>query len=199
MNGIEKILERIEGDAQAEADQVIGKAQQEANEILARYKAQAQREETEIIARGEKAAAERIERLDGAARMEAKKQVLAARQEMVEKAFQLARAKLVQLPEKEYVSLLAGLAAGASFSGGEQIVLSAQDRQTIGEKVTAATNTLLRKAGKPAKLSLSAETRELGGGLLLADGTIEVNCSFETLLRLGRGQYAGEVAAHLFD
>lgn len=199
MNGIEKILERIQGDAQGAADQVIEKAQREAEEILTRYGAQARREETEILARGEKTAAERVERLDGAARMEAKKQMLAARQEMVEKTFQLAKNKLMQLAEEDYVSLLAGLAAGASFSGREKIVLSKQDRQTVGEKVTAAANARLLKEGKTAELSLAAETQELGGGLLLMDGMIEVNCSFETLLRLGRGQFSTEVAAVLFN
>lgn len=36
------------------------------------------------------------------------------------------------------------------------------------------------------------------GGFILSDGAIEVNCSFETLVRLQRGVIAGEVANVLF-
>ena len=35
-------------------------------------------------------------------------------------------------------------------------------------------------------LTLSGETREMAGGLILRDGQVEVNCAFETQLRVLR-------------
>lgn len=48
-------------------------------------------------------------------------------------------------------------------------------------------------------LTLSAETRELAGGLILKQGDIEVNCSVDTLLELSRGELAARVAEVLFE
>ena len=90
MNGIEKITQRIDQDAQAEIDKILGDARSQAVEILARYEEQARKESQEILARGEKNAAEREERLASVAQMEAKKLTRATKQEMLDKAFDLA-------------------------------------------------------------------------------------------------------------
>ena len=68
MNGIEKITQRIDQDAQSEIDKILGDARAQAAEILARYEAQAQKESEDIVARGEKNAAERQDRLASVAR-----------------------------------------------------------------------------------------------------------------------------------
>ena len=47
-------------------------------------------------------------------------------------------------------------------------------------------------------LTLADETREMEGGLILRDGNVEVNCAFETQLRVLRETMAAEVAAILF-
>ena len=53
MNGIEKITQRIDQDAQAEIDAIIAQAQTEADAITARYAAQAEKEKEKAIARSE--------------------------------------------------------------------------------------------------------------------------------------------------
>ena len=49
-----------------------------------------------------------------------------------------------------------------------------------------------------AMLTLAGETREMEGGLTLRDGNVEVNCAFETELRVLREEMTAEVAAILF-
>ena len=49
-----------------------------------------------------------------------------------------------------------------------------------------------------ALLTLSQETREMDGGLILREGNVEINCAFETQLRLLRESMAAEVAGILF-
>ena len=70
---------------------------------------------------------------------------------------------------------------------------------SAGEKVVSEANRLRAEAGLPAKLTLSPETAEIDGGLFLRDKDSEVNCTLETLLRLGREELAGQAAALLFD
>ncbi len=123
---------------------------------------------------------------------------LAAKQEMLDQAFALALEKLTQLPEADYVSLLARLAASAAVSGKEALLFNAADREKVGSTVVSNANALLAEAGKPAALTLSDQTRAIRGGLLLSDGAVEVNCALETLVRLSRSEVTGEVSKLLF-
>ncbi len=196
MNGIEKIAGRINEDAQREIDAITAKAQAEADEITARYQAQAEKESADILARGRQNAEERVERLASVAQLEAKKMTLAAKQFVLGEAFDEALKQLTELPEEKYVALLAALAVKAARTGKEKLILSPADRSRYGVKVANMANGAL---GEKGKLTLAEETRDIKGGLLLSDGDVEVNCAFETLVRLTRNQIAGDVAKVLFD
>ena len=194
MNGIEKITQRISADAQAEIDRVLGEARAEAEKIAARYQAQADAEAADLDARNKKAAAEREERLAGTAQMEARKAALAAKQEMVEKAYDLALRKLCSLPEDKYAAVLAELLVQASSTGKEEVVFSEKDRRKVGK---AAVDKANKDGGK--KLVLSGETRPIQGGFILRSENVEVNCAFDTLVRLQKAETAGEVVKKLFS
>ena len=117
MEGIEKITAKIAQDAQDEVRRVREEAQAQAQAILAQAQAQADQERDAILTRGRRAADERLERLSSAAGMERRKLELAARQEVLGEAFDLALEKLCALPEEEYVALLTQLVLKASSTG----------------------------------------------------------------------------------
>ncbi|MFR4562474.1 MAG: V-type ATP synthase subunit E family protein, partial [Flavonifractor plautii] len=117
MDGIEKITGRIAADTEAEIAAIRAEARRQADEITARYEAQAKREAEEIAARGRRSAEERQARLASVAQLDARKLELAAKQEMLAKAYDRAMERLTSLPDEEYVGLLAGLAAEASSTG----------------------------------------------------------------------------------
>ena len=194
MNGIEKITQRISADAQAEINRVLGEAKAEAERITAKYKAQADAEAAELDAKNKKAAAEREERLAGTAQMEARKAALAAKQEMVERAYELALQKLRSLPKEQYTAVLADLLVQASSTGKEEVIFSDKDRREVGQ---AAVDKANKDGGK--KLTLSGETRSIQGGFILRSENVEVNCAFDTLVRLQRADTAGEVVKKLFS
>ncbi|MPM00510.1 V-type proton ATPase subunit E [bioreactor metagenome] len=196
MNGIEKITARIGDDVRQEIEAVETKAKTEAAEVLARYEAQAEKETNDILKRGSKLADERVERLGSVARLEAKKMILAAKQETLGRAFDLALEQLSNLPEGEYVKLLARLASEASKTGNEQVILSQKDRTRFGKQVVTQANEML---GAKGTLTLAEEVRPMKGGLVLQGERVETNCSFETLVRLQREQIAADVAEVLFE
>lgn len=228
MNGIEKITARIEQDAGAEIAGILKEAEEKAAAIRGQYEAQAKAEAAEAAESCKKAAVERMQRLEGAAEMESKKLILAAKQASIESAFAAAQKKLCSLPEAEYVELLAKLAVRSAKTGREEVIMSAKDQKAVGAKVVARANALLAKAAAPempselseskagsiltkvvtgasaliqgtAMLTLSQETREMEGGLTLKDGKVEINCAFETQLRMLRETMAADVAKTLFD
>ena len=193
MNGIEKITQRIASDAQAEIDRILGDARDEAARITANYRAQADAEAQELDDKNERAAAEQEERLISAAQMKASRLQLAAKQQMVEKAYIQALDKLCAMPKEQYVDVLAKLLVEASSNGKEEAVFSKEDREQVGKAAVEKANQL---SGK--QLRLSEETQPIRGGFILKDKNVEVNCTFETLVRLQKAETAGAVAKTLF-
>ena len=149
----------------------------------------------EVLSRGRRAAEEREERLASVAQLEARKLILAAKQEVLEEAFRKALEDLLSLPEKDYVELLAKLIASASQSGSEQVIFSQKDRPRYGKAAVTRANELL---GERGRLTLAVETRPIGGGFILSDGDVEVNGTFETLVRMQRREMDAAVAKVLF-
>lgn len=192
MNGIERITQRIAVDAQEEINEILRKGRQEADEIKERFRAQADGERTALSERNEKAAAEREERLISMAQMEARKVTLAARQEMVEAAYEKALEKLRDMPEHVYIDVLADLLAAASAGGREEAVFSKKDRERVGQKAVDKAN------AKGKTITLSKQTADIDGGVILKGKNVEVNCAFETLVRLQRAETAGTVVRTLF-
>ena len=227
MDGMEKIMTCIQEDADREIAQRNTQTDQQIQELQTQAQAQADRERGEILARGRRAAEERLERLKSAAQMERRKLELAAKQEVLGEAFEKALEKLCTLPDEEYIQLLTALVLQAASTGREQLIFSPKDRNRIGKAVVVAANEALVKQVAPelpdsltdskvgaflgkmvnsataqitgtGLLTLSEETRPIQGGFILVDGPVEVNCSFETLLRLQREKLEKPAAEILF-
>ena len=196
MNGIENIIQRIQADGKAEADAILADAKLEADAILADWEEKAQKESADILSRGEQSAAERAARLESVAELEGRKLILQAKQETISLAFDEALKKLLALPQDKKVDLLAALCAKAAVTGKEEVLFSPADRDTVGKAVVDKANRLL--AGKGG-LTLSNETRPIQGGALLRDQGVEVNCGFDTLVRLARPDLERQVAQILFE
>ena len=194
MNGIEKITRLIQSDAQAEIDGILDRAKAEAAQIRASYDNQIEKERAEFQLKNEKAAAERRERLESVAHMEARKIALSAKQDEVDKVYALALEKLCSLPYSQYVEVLCGLIAKAAPDGQGELVFNERDREAIGQRTLDAVN-----GGMGMHLTLSPETAPIKGGFILRKGKVEVNCAFETLIRLQKPETAGHVAEILFN
>ena len=199
MNGIEKILDHIKAESDAQCEEIERAAAEERERIAADYADKERDEYRKLLDAGANEAQRRLERLNSIAALESKKHVLMTQQEMVTVAFEQAANKLLELPKSEYVSFLAKHAAAASLSGVEQIVLSPADRNNVGAEVVEAANSALRAAGRNASLTLSEKTASIRGGLILSGGSIEVNCSVDALVAEFRNELSPAVASALFE
>ena len=198
MEGIEKITARIIEDAEREIAAMQQETEEEVNTLLAQAQTEAEQESMELLVRGRRAAEERRERLSSSADMECRKLGLAAKQELLQQSFDAALEELCALPQERYITLLSTLAVEASSSGRERMILSARDADRLGEDIVKAANAALQKAGRRGELTLSEETRPIPGGFILAEGDVELNCAFDTLIQLQREKLEKEVAAILF-
>lgn len=192
MKGTEKIIAHIEADADAQVRAILAGAEAKCADIRAKYEEEASRLYSDRIRDGVRACQDQEDGALRISRMEARKSVLAVKQEMVEKSFDLALEKITALPEDRYVAFLAGLAKNAAVTGEEEVILNARDRAAVGEKLIQAVN------ADGAHMTLSDETRDIKGGLILRRGSIEANCSAELLVELCKGEMASKLADILF-
>ena len=194
MKGTEKIIAHIGADAKTQADAILAQAEAKCAEIREGYEQQAKQAYAERIRAGVKANQDRLDSMERLAKMEGRKAVLALKQDMVAESFDRACDQLVNLPAAEYGTFLAKLAVKASVTHDEEVVLNARDRKALGDKVIEAAN----KALGGGKLTLSRETGNFKGGLILRRGSIEANCTAELLVDLCREEMAAELAGVLF-
>jgi V/A-type H+-transporting ATPase subunit E len=198
MAGVEALNERIRQRAEEEAQMIIAEANSQAADILAQAKEKAANERQAILAQAEQDAGERRRRILAMAAMEARRQELGTKEEIIDNAFSLALKQLRELPAEEYRRLLAPIMIEAAETGTEQVVVAAHDKERLGPDFIAQVNKGLKARGLEGKLELSPETRPLGGGFVLVAGGVEDNNSFELILKLSRDELEQEVAAVLF-
>ena len=194
MNGLDKIIARMESDIRAECDALAANAAENAAAIRRDYQAQADAAARDSAQRAQTQAAEHLEHLNGSSQLACRQRVLAAKQQLIDEAIARTAQALAALPQADYIDLLAALAA-ENGSGDEELLLSARDREAVGAAVVDAANA--RKPG--ASFHLSGETRDTGGGLVLRRGRVELNCSFTEKLRQLRQEESSAVARLLFD
>ena len=197
MNGIEKIAARIEADAMAEIAAVEAEAAQRCAEITAEAEAKASEAYAQRMAKGRAEVEQRRERLGAAADMEARKAILAFKQEVVGEAFESAVEAIVDLPRAQYIEFLANQAVKACSSGYEELLFSQRD-QAVASAAAKRANALLKEMGREGRLTVADEIADIPGGLILRQGSIEVNCAADTLVHLHRSRLAGQVASILF-
>ena len=122
MKGIDKITSRIIADAEAECRDVKRESDERCAAVRAENEKRAQDEYWRLVREGVKDTEQRVQRMDRTARLEAKKSVLNMKQEAVSRAFDLAKDKIAELPERDYGAFLARVAAEGAITGQEEVI-----------------------------------------------------------------------------
>ena len=199
MKGTEKIIAHIRADGDAEAKKIIDAASKQAEEKRAESFKAALSEYEKLMQAGNAECEDILSGSRRIAEMEAKKSVLSVKQEMISAAFDAAREEIVNMPRDKYTQFLARMAAEAAASGMEEIVLNARDKAEVGKSVCKAANELLSAKGTPGTLTVSEDTADISGGVIVRFGGIETNCSIDALIRQRRSGLSTEVAAAMFE
>ena len=198
INGIERIAERILRDAQTEAAGIKAASDENCAVIDAQYGKQAKDAAASILEAAEKEAGELIKRMKGEADMRARSALLEEKQSLMQQAFDAARRELLGMDEERYRAFLVKLACRASVSGKEQLVLNEKDLARFGQGLCDDVNKALADAGKTAQLTLCQEPAAIEGGCKLRSGSVETNCSIDTLIDAQKDALVPQVAAMLF-
>lgn len=198
MTGIERIKEKILQDSEAKAFSIIEDAKIQAQEIIEKANVKAEQKASEVQKKASAEAAERLKISNSTLELEMRKDILSTKQQLIEEVFQRALDSLSKLDNNEYEATLYKLIVDAIESGDEEILLSSNDKNRLPADFVSKLNQVLVQAGKKGNLKLSDETRNIMGGFVLKAKGVEINYSFEALLRMDRDEIEPEVAAILF-
>jgi len=199
MTGLEKIKAKIFEDANIRAAQIQKQAEEEAGNIMDQAMKEAEKKKAELLKKAEADGAELYRRLLSVAELESRKEILRAKQDMIEKAFKVAMERVIGLPDREYQKLIEDMVVNAASGAGGEILLSEKDARRMDKSFITNINRRLEASGKKAVLKLSNENIQASGGFILRSGDMEVNSTFEILFGMLRPEIENEVAGILFN
>ena len=195
MSQAQYIIDRILEDARQSEHAMLEEASRQAEALLAAARGELEARRAELAAATEQEVRERFRRAEVMRGLERRRELLAAKQALLDQAFAGARDLLLNMPEGDYADYLcASILANAR--GGEELILCPRDRERLPGLLDRL-NAALTQAGKqPLVLGPGVE---IGGGYLLRSAGVTVNQSLSAILRQAREALQGEAATRLFD
>jgi V/A-type H+-transporting ATPase subunit E len=191
---VEDILSRIRADAEEEAQRILSEGREEADAILAVAKERAEAHKKELRARAEQHAAEERNRITTLARLAVRRELLVAKQALIDRVFTEAETRLEQMAQDDYRQLIARLLAENTETGDEEVLIGQSEKRIDQSFLDGVSANLGRGKG----LRLSQERRPILAGFILRSGRVETNCALKTILRDARERLETEIASILF-
>jgi len=199
MAGVEKINQKILKDAQTQADEIIARAREEAKAFLEEEKKKADEKKNQVIAEAEAKAEEMKRRMLSTEALEVRKENLRAKQELLDEVFDKVIEALTNLPGDLYENLLMDMAVRAGMPGDSTLILSRNGREKLSKDFAGKLIKKLADKGIKANIKISDEDMDISGGFILKFGDMEINNTFDALVRSQRDQYEPQVVQILFQ
>ncbi len=199
-NGLEKIGQILSGDARKEREQILGESKKKAEQLLKASDERADSKKREILEQAKREASAFRENELAKARMEARVALLNTKDSIADVAFAQALEKLALLKKKkDYQKIVLGMVCKSALEGEGELIVSEEDSGIFGKSLLSDVNSKLVK--KNAKVSLSKERRSMRGGFILSypERGVEVDRSFESILKESRERNMPSVAGILFE
>lgn len=190
MKGKEEIINKIIRDAQkiatstleegvAKAQEIINVAENDAKIYRAKNRTESQQERDDILRR-------RIT----VANLEVKKLMLAAKQQLIGKAFDES-VDAIRADKKGYAEMLKGMLGYAS--DGDILTISKNDKDIFTKKFIDEA-----VAAKGVKVTLNSQLGNFKGGIILSNASSDKNFTLEVELSSLRDEIEPEIARMLF-
>jgi V/A-type H+-transporting ATPase subunit E len=194
MEGMEKIRDSIIQEAKSQANSILKEAEERAGEQVEEATRKAQAIKKNRLEKAGLEAEEAAKRMLSMAELDMRKEDLKAKQEIIDLAFSRALDRLKGFSGDEYRKMIVLMLKKAEIVGNEELVVSPKDREMFASGLLKQINDELGYS-----LKLSEETRNIEGGFILKSHGVEINNSFETLLRMERERIETEIADILFQ
>jgi len=194
--GATEIVEKIKNEANAECDEIISEAKENAKKQLEVAREEVELQKKNFVEAEERKEIEEKERIVRATRLNARKLGWDTEEEMIGKVLDESMKRLKEVKRESfkgnsYSNILAGLikdaalsmVEGSSASSELEVILSEEDASYVDKSMLKGLSDEISAGSVNVRLSLSGEGERIksAGGVIVRtkDGKIEVNNTFE--------------------
>ncbi|BFT66665.1 V-type ATP synthase subunit E [Parvimonas sp. KA00067] len=183
MSNLDNIIDEILQDAENESKKVVEDAKSEVAVLVGKTESEAQKKADKIIEKAKVEATQSKERIISNSSLTARDMVLVAKQEMINKVFELTKEKLKTLNHDDYLKFVENSLKALEVREDSEIILTENEKKLAGEKLFG--------------IKVADETVE--SGFSLKNGKIILNNEFSSLIDLVKEDLEQEVADKLFS
>ncbi len=196
MIGLDKMVQEILNEANSAAASSLSAAQLQSQATMADAKEQGIARSADIAAQSAMDTADYLSRAQSAAELQKRKNILVAKQQIIQDMIERAKQSLYSATPEQYFALVLKMASKYTLPQAGEIIFSKKDLARLPAQFEPALNEAVQAKG--AVLRISGETREIDGGFVLVYGDIEENCSFSALLEADHDILQDQVHELLF-
>lgn len=182
MSNLDNIINEILQDAENESRKIVEDAKSEVAVLVGRTESEAQKKADKIIEKAKIEAMQYKDRIISNSSLTARDMVLVAKQEMINKVFELTKEKLKTLNHDYYLKFIENSLKTLEVKEDSEIMLTENEKKLVGENLFG--------------VKVSEETVE--SGFSLKNGKIILNNEFSNLIDLMKEDLEQEVANKLF-
>lgn len=186
MNDGKIIIDKIMAMADKEIKKIETKTNAEIEEIqkIAKDKANKERERIDFLVIDEK---EKVKSKEvSGAELDGKIKVLNEKQSILKEIIELAHKKLESLPDAEYSKVIGVMLEKLDENVGKEVIFSAKDQDRVKSVV------------KEKGFTLLDETRDIDGGFIVKNKSVEYNYTFTSIMAVEEEQIKQVIAEIVF-
>ena len=187
------IKAKIEADARAEAEEILKGARLQVEEIGRGVEMEVRRMEDLQKSRLEKESSEILRRREIVAKLDVNRDDLMARRALIDEAFEAAKAGMAGM-ETDKTRLFAEVLLVKAVETGDETLILGRAEKALDANWLKGYN---EKHG--TRLKMAEERAPIIGGFILRRGLVDVNCSWEMLIRTAREELEAETVKKLFS
>lgn len=201
----DKIVSKIIENAQSEADATLSDAKEKVKALQAQSEKETQRRLQQLEANFKADEQETKRRGKLTAGLEERKDLLRAKRDVIDQAFDQAYEQMKNLPDDQWAKLIREVVMAGVVTGTEMVKVPKKDfpryqKDFMGKgPFLKQLNDMLKEAGRPYGLTLDKDPARFEEGIMLIGEYSDVNASFEVLLENQREGLEYDVMKILFD
>lgn len=183
MSNLDNIIDEILQDAKNESEKIVEDAKSEVENLVGKTESEAQKNADKIIEKARVEGAQSKDRIISNSSLTARDMILVAKQEMINKVFELTKEKLKTLNHEDYLKFVENSLKTLDVKEDSEIILTESEKKLAGEKLFG--------------IKVAKETVE--SGFSLKNGKIILNNEFSSLIDLIKEDLEREVSIRLFS
>jgi len=184
MSNLDNLIRKLIDDARSKAEEIQKDADKIRDKIINEKLQKADEERRKIIHQASKEAEGEKNHIISSANLKARDMLISAKQQLIDKAFEAAREKLMNMPDELYAEFFRNNINSLKLNGNE-LALVPDNRRELVESLGCG-------------ISVSND-ESVKSGFVIIDGNIRINFTFEALLDLLRDSLESDIARLLFE